>query len=317
MTSASETALATCELCGSERSSSIVFEARDYEYGVLGTWALARCGRCGLHYQAPLPAAEAIPGFYPRSYSSYEDGVASRLPSVMGSLFSFAYWVDARRASRLLGPGARVLDIGCGAGAALAALARFRPDLELHGVELAPEAAKRARSLGFDVREGDLLDGPYEPASFDLVRMGHVVEHFRDPRKVLAKAHEILRPGGVLFGETPNVACWDFRIFGRFWGALHFPRHLVLFSEATLRRACESAGFAEVAIQPRLRTVGWSTAIQNLLVDKLGLKVPPTGRVWWYPLLVVLCLPLTVLQSLASRPGTVAFTARKAKSSSS
>jgi hypothetical protein len=70
-------------------------------------------------------------------------------------------------------------------------------------------------------------------------------------------------------------------------------------------------GFQNVKIEPRLRTVGWSAGVQNLLADRAGLAVPDCGRVFWYPLLIGLCLPLTALQALIAWPATIAFVARK------
>ncbi len=141
--------------------------------------------------------------------------------------------------------------------------------------------------------------------------MGHVIEHVLDPIGTMERARDLLRPGGILFGETPNTACWDFRIFGRYWGALHVPRHITFFDYKNLRQALERAGFRDVEIRPRLRTVGWSAGIQNVLSDKLGVAVPDHGRVPWYPVLIAMCLPLTVLQAIFDWPATIAFVGRK------
>jgi SAM-dependent methyltransferase len=293
-----------CDLCHSARRLSTVCEARDYEYGVPGTFRLVRCDDCGLHFQAPRPTAAAIPGFYPPSYAVYGDD------RVLGWMFAAAAWLDARRIRRLIGPTGRVLDVGCGSGAALLAMARYGA-WDVRGVELDPGAAAYARARGLNVVQGGLEDLRLEAGTFDLVRLGHVLEHFREPLAALRRARELLRPGGVLFGETPNVECWDFRLLGRYWGALHFPRHITLFGDRSLRRALTASGFVAVRTAPRLRTVGWSAGIQNLLVDKAGLRVPPNGRVWWYAALIAPFLPLTALQAMLSRPATLAFVARK------
>jgi SAM-dependent methyltransferase len=293
-----------CDLCRSDRHAVPVLEASDYEYGVPGTWGLVRCTACDLYYQAPRPAAAALPAFYPPSYAVYGDD------PVVGWLFRITYWLDARRVAGLIGPTGRVLDVGCGAGGALVALARAGK-WEVCGLELDVEAARRAAAQGFNVRQGDLVDTDFEPSSFDLIRMGHVIEHVRDPLATLRRAWELLKPGGTLFGETPNIDCWDFTLFGRYWGALHFPRHIALFSPETIRAACTRAGFDEARIIPRLRTVGWSAGIQNWLADRAGLRVPANGRVRWYPLLIAPFLPVTVLQALVNRTATMAFVARK------
>lgn len=299
-----ELAGSVCDLCRTDRHATTVLEAGDYEYGVRGRWSLARCAACGLFYQAPRPAAAEIPAFYPPSYAVYGDD------PVVGWLFKITYWLDARRVAGLIGPSGRVLDVGCGAGGALVALAGAGK-WEVCGLELDVEAARRAAAQGFNVRQGDLVDTDFEPGSFDLIRMGHVIEHVRDPIATLRRAWELLKPGGTLFGETPNIDCLDFRIFGRYWGALHFPRHIALFTPETMTQACERVGFEGVRITPRLRTVGWSAGIQNWLADRAGLRVPANGRVRWYPLLIAPFLPVTVLQALLSRTATMAFVAKK------
>jgi SAM-dependent methyltransferase len=292
-----------CAFCG-ERAARILFTARDWEYGVAGEWSLARCDACEFYYQAPPPAPERIPSFYPPTYSAYDDDPA------IAWLFRATFWLDARRVARLIGRRGTVLDVGCGAGAGLAAM-RGYGEWELTGLELDHGAVRRARERGLDVRQGDLLSADFPPGSFNLIRMGHVIEHVLDPIATLRRAFDLLAPGGVVFGETPNIDCWDFRLFGRYWGALHFPRHLAFFTERTLRRAFRQVGFADVKIVSRLRTVGWSAGVQNWLADHSGLRVPAHGRVRWYLFLIVPFLPMTVLQALLSRSATVAFVARK------
>ena len=89
-------------------------------------------------------------------------------------------------------------------GTALVAMAR-QGDWELVGIELNAEACRRARARGLDVRHGDLNRSDLAAESFDLIRMGHVLEHFPDPLDALRRAYALLRPGGTLFGETPDV----------------------------------------------------------------------------------------------------------------
>lgn len=293
-----------CDLCGSDRHVARIFAARDYEYGVPGEWVIARCAACRFLFQVPRPAPECLPSFYPPTYSAFAANPATSW------LFRATYWLDARRVARLIGPRGRVLDVGCGAGAALLAM-RERGKWDLWGLEPDEAAAVRARARGLDVETGGLMTSARPRASVDLIRMGHVIEHVLDPLGTLRLAWKLLRPGGVLFGETPNTDCWDFRLFGRYWGALHVPRHITFFDHRSLRDALARAGFVDVRIVPRLRTVGWSAGLQNLLADRLGLRVPATGRVRWYVLLIALCLPLTAVQSLVAWPATVAFVARK------
>jgi SAM-dependent methyltransferase len=292
-----------CPACGSTKSR-LQFEAEDYEHGVPGRWRIAECLDCELLFQDPMPPAERIAGFYPPSYSAYNSN------TIISLLFAFVYWLDARRVRSLIGENGRILDVGCGNGSALLKL-HAAGRWELAGLEIDAVGAAKARAAGLDARQGELLGCDFPTASFDLIRMGHVIEHVLDPVATLKKAFELLRPGGILLGETPNADCLDRRIFGKYWGALHVPRHLTFFNARNLSDALGRAGFKDVRIQPRLRTAGWSAGIQNLLADRFGLAVPPSGRVSWYLLLILPFLPVTAMQALFSRTGTVAFVARK------
>ncbi len=88
-----------------------------------------------------------------------------------------------------------------------------------------------------------------EPASFDLVLCGDIVEHLRDPQAALARLRPLLKPGGRLVLSTPNVANWAIRLsllLGRFRyterGILD-RTHAHLFTRATLREAIERSGY--------------------------------------------------------------------------
>src|SRR5262245_31426852 len=105
-----------CPLCRSTEQS-VAFKARDYEYEVPGEWTIAHCAACGLYYQDPLPAFSELNAFYPSTYSAYNTD--SPGAGIMSLLHRLVYWLDTRRMSRLAGPTDRILDIGCGDGAAL------------------------------------------------------------------------------------------------------------------------------------------------------------------------------------------------------
>jgi SAM-dependent methyltransferase len=293
-----------CPACGSA-DSEFRFTAKDYEHGVPGEWRIVRCRACNLFYQDPLPRADQLGAFYPPSYSAYNSN------TLISLLFRFVYWLDARRVRSLIGTSGRVLDVGCGNGNALLSLRESSCAWDLHGIEIDPGAVVKARAAGFDVQQGELADCNLPEKSFDLIRMGHVIEHVPHPAATLRKAYQLLRPGGYLLGETPNTDCMDFRIFGKYWGALHVPRHLTFFNKSNLISSLRASGFSDITIQSRLRTVGWSAAIQNWLADRALITVPPSGRVTWYIPLILLFLPVTSLQAMFRRTGIVAFLARR------
>jgi SAM-dependent methyltransferase len=105
---------------------------------------------------------------------------------------------------------ARVLDVGCGAGSLGAALKADR-GCEVVGLEGFPEAAERARERLDDVLCVDLdaLDAlPPETGSFDAMIFGDVLEHLRDPARLLRALLPSLSDDGVLVCSIPNVKHW-------------------------------------------------------------------------------------------------------------
>ena len=54
-----------------------------------------------------------------------------------------------------------------------------------------------------DVQRVDILDMPFEPATFDVVIANHVLEHVDDDARALAEIHRVLKPGGIAILQTP------------------------------------------------------------------------------------------------------------------
>jgi 2-polyprenyl-3-methyl-5-hydroxy-6-metoxy-1,4-benzoquinol methylase len=153
-----------------------------------------------------------------------------------------------RKLLDLVPSGSRVLDVGCSAGYLAERL--VAKGCTVTGVELDPEAAAEARRFCAEVVVGDVerMELPFEPASFDVIACGDLVEHLRDPGAFLARVRPLLRPGGRLILTTPNVANWSIRLLlllGRFdyteRGILD-RTHTHLFTRRTLVATLRGAG---------------------------------------------------------------------------
>jgi SAM-dependent methyltransferase len=157
------------------------------------------------------------------------------------------------------GPGRRVLDLGCRYGALTRAYAAGN---DVVGVDVDREALAEAAKLGIDTRWADVDEPlPFEDASFDVVVAGELLEHVRDPQRLVGEAARLLRPGGTFVGSVPNA----FRLKNRLRFLLgrkpeDDPTHLHMFSPADVRALLEEFGQAElhfiagrfVPLQPRL-----------------------------------------------------------------
>lgn len=105
-----------------------------------------------------------------------------------------------------LGPGRRILDIGCGAGETTLALAAA--GAEATGVDISRPlldvARRRAEGLpGVRFLEADAQTYPFEPASFDAAFSRFGVMFFSDPAAAFANIRKALKPGGRL-----AFVCW-------------------------------------------------------------------------------------------------------------
>ena len=168
----------------------------------------------------------------------------------------------------MVGHGKRVLELGCTGGHFTRALAA--QGCRVVGVELDPEAARRARAVAEQVLEVD-LDRPgalaaLEPAQFDAVVAGDVLEHLRDPLATLRQCRRLLRPGGVLVASIPNVAHADVRLtllegsFPYRESGLLDVTHLRFFTRQTVTDLLRSAGLAPVEFK-RVRVPVFGTEL--------------------------------------------------------
>lgn len=102
----------------------------------------------------------------------------------------------------------RALEVGYGAGAVQLALSQTVE--ELHGIDLDADpipvrSLLQARSVRADLRQGSVLDLPYQEQHFDLVASFSVFEHLREYKKALTEVRRVLNPGGLFLLGMPSV----------------------------------------------------------------------------------------------------------------
>ncbi|MCD0449278.1 class I SAM-dependent methyltransferase [Actinocorallia sp. API 0066] len=106
------------------------------------------------------------------------------------------------------GPPLRVLDVGCGDGAATGALIARHPGHSVVGTDWSMMALRRARERGVPVVRAGTDALPVADGSVDVVFMSELIEHLVDTDAALEEIHRALKPGGTLLISTPNLAAW-------------------------------------------------------------------------------------------------------------
>ena len=293
-----------CNFCHADNFDVLIAHGRDRRHDLPGDFRLVKCRQCNLVYLNPRPTAEALGAYYPQDYAPYvQRGLFGRLTR----------WLRRREASALrrsLSAGTEVLEVGSAAGDLMVPLrdAGFR----VTGVELSDHAAATARTMHqLDVHTGTLADAPLVEESFDAVIMRNVIEHVPDPKGDLERAASLLRPGGLLVLRTDNVASLDARLFRSLWYGFDFPRHLTLFSPASLTAYVRSVGLEVTHIQYSLVPTHWIMSLRYWVSERS--TIAPLRRLISprNPLLLGAGLAIAAIQTVVHNSGRFVVHARK------
>ncbi|HVO35566.1 MAG TPA: class I SAM-dependent methyltransferase [Gemmatimonadales bacterium] len=223
---------------------------------------------CAHHLELPADRWEEPPqdrpGIVPRAYLAYAYGYDDGLPRWRRALALLAVphpeGAEAVRFSVMyLSPvaGGELLDVGCGGGAFLDRMRAL--GWRVLGVDSEPRAVEFARThRGLDVVAGTLEEQRFSDGRFDAVTASHVVEHVHNPRSFLRECARVTRPGGRVVLVTPNIESLGRRRLGGSWIGLDPPRHLHLFSRATLSRLAEQAGLEVRSVRSSVRNAEFS-----------------------------------------------------------
>jgi SAM-dependent methyltransferase len=168
-----------------------------------------------------------------------------------------------------------LLDVGCASGRFLRVCALN--GFQVTGVEPATGLADKAREAVYGKGEifcATLQDASLPPASFDVVTLWDVLEHVPEPIEFLILCRSLLKSGGFLFANVPDLASFQARVFGRRWPLL-LPEHLNYFTRKSLGLCAHKAGFELLRFgrRPAFFTVGYifyRLSQHNVLGGRLG-----------------------------------------------
>jgi O-antigen biosynthesis protein len=158
---------------------------------------------------------------------------------------------SVRKQLNLVGKNKCVIDFGCATGY----FAHFLKNrgCTVVGVELNPEAAEVAKQHCEQVVVADLdyvsISEILAGQEFDVAVFGDVLEHLRDPWRVLKEVRQLLKPSGYVIASIPNIAHGAVRLEllqGRFeyteFGILD-GTHLRFFTRKTVQDLFEQTGY--------------------------------------------------------------------------
>jgi SAM-dependent methyltransferase len=242
----------SCTLCGADDAAT-VYEAqydREKDLDLVQKFRasgdellidrLVKCRRCGLQYVNPRLRGDLI-------LTSYSEGEDETYVSQLAAR-ERTFNASLEEIERLAGGRGRLLDIGTAAGAFVAAAVKRGWDAE--GCEPNRWLGEwGARHYGIRIRQGSVFEQDYTPGTFDVVTLWDVIEHTPNPRAVLDRCRELLKPGGLLIVNYPDIGSWIARVLGRRWLFLTSV-HLWYFDRTTIARILETSGFRVEVVRP-------------------------------------------------------------------
>jgi 2-polyprenyl-3-methyl-5-hydroxy-6-metoxy-1,4-benzoquinol methylase len=205
-----------------------------------------RCRTCGLIYVGGIKNENDIKSHYSEKYfETYLETEDIHIKK------RFKKRVREIKKIRAFG---KLLDVGCGVGSFLK-LARAE-GYDPSGVELSRYATEYARNnFGLSVFNGNLQDAGFSSETFDIITLWHVLEHTRDPKSFLLEVNRLLKIGGLLVIEVPNIGSIAASVSPVSWELMAPKEHFFYFNPDTIELLLQATGLTTLKRQ----TYFWTT----------------------------------------------------------
>jgi 2-polyprenyl-3-methyl-5-hydroxy-6-metoxy-1,4-benzoquinol methylase len=216
-----------------------MFEYRSYHY--------YRCPKCSHVTTYPTPDKNTVFEHYNKKFNEGNYQLLRDFSQEYRKIYEYFVEIMDRGLSTagLNWAGLKVLDVGCFTGEFLQLLQEHGADV--YGLELQGRAVEIAnRKLGGRVFQVDIDRADFPQMSFDVISLLGVIEHVVDPIRLLLRAQELLRLGGLLLIQTPNSGSFLARAMRRLWPPYAPVEHIHLFSRQSLTLALHQMGFTEI-----------------------------------------------------------------------
>jgi 2-polyprenyl-3-methyl-5-hydroxy-6-metoxy-1,4-benzoquinol methylase len=263
------TGLGRCNLCGHDRFKKVADKLRD-----TSDYKVYKCMSCGHVQLLPRPTASENKRFYDEDR---QEKTIRKKVNLENLRTNFRH--DIRRRVEFMRnrfpKNKMILDLGCGYGFFLEEMAQL--GYKIKGIEISKERRELAKKVTnipiFDINVAEPnVRVTIEPV--DVVTLFHVLEHIAYPITFCKNIKQkLLKKGGCLVVEVPNVnelmlkACPAYNEF--YWNRAH----LNYFSEETLKKVLEKAGYKEIEIT-YIQRYGIENLCNWLITGKPQLEKP-------------------------------------------
>lgn len=199
---------------------------------------LFHCARCGLAVLEDKPDSKKAVNFYQKFYDEQE---SERFQPLFESIVVFFRKSRVELIESFAKNKGKILDVGFGRPIDLEAFQQN--GWSAYGTQIVPHVVKVAKQRKLNAFLGELQNAHYSSNKFDAITMWHVLEHLNKPQLYLKEAHRILKKGGTLILEVPNIDSIVAKTFGCNWFEMDVPHHVYQFTPKSLTLLLERNGF--------------------------------------------------------------------------
>ena len=258
---------------GCPLEDEFILTGRDRLHDLPGEFNVIRCKTCGLMRTNPRPTPESIGFYYPETYGPWIKPSKNNSPLKEKTLPAWKKIIKILIFGKPLAttpplPPGRLLEIGCGSGSFMHAMAL--KGWQVQGIEYSSKAGKAVKELGYPIHVGPLESAPAPKETVDLIVGLHVLEHLHNPLLVLKKMAQWVNKDGYLVLSTPNAASFEFKLFKSRWYALHLPNHLYHFTPKTAKKLLAAAGWKIEKVTHERNIGNLMASLGYFLQDYLG-----------------------------------------------
>lgn len=202
---------------------------------------VSACPRCGHVTYRRMPTESWLTSYYDTGWNQDEAAKADQSIAALKEVgYDGGHPIAELAAQVPFNPAMRVLDVGCGNGSALDTMRR-KGYRNLVGLESSPHRVRIAREgFGLDARRETVTEHLEQKPQYDIILSHHVLEHVRDPAKMVRQFARMQPKGGYLVLATPNF------LGEPTMGVLMFLLHLHSFTKQSMYWMLKRCGYEPI-----------------------------------------------------------------------
>lgn len=235
-----------CLFCGERGRNggpeTIKIRTRDSEHHVV------KCMDCGLQQLFPLPSVEEEKRYYDKNKHDKLTTPGLSIDDIYKKfLFQNKYRVDYLKHDVGVQKTWKIMDLASGYGFFIQLMAEDGYNVD--GIEISRErlelCKERIRDLPAKIYDINLLQEEIPDrlrGRYDLVTAFHIIEHIVDPHLFVFRTLDLLKPGGYLLMEMPNVANVMMDASKEFNDFFYIRDHVAYYTPSLIRKLFEDLG---------------------------------------------------------------------------